>query len=57
MLLAVEGQLGGQYWAEDLTVDPWENKNIRSNQIDMEGEPAYVVDNTPAAVEIRAISS
>lgn len=55
-LLAVEGQLGGTYWEEPLTVDPWENKQIRSQQIDLEGSPAFAVDNTPAGLEIRGIS-
>jgi hypothetical protein len=54
-LLAVEGQLGGTYWESPLTVDTWDNKNIRSRQIDMEGSPAYAVDNTPAGLEIRGI--
>lgn len=56
-LLAAEGQLGGTYWEDPLTVDTWDNKPIRSQQIDLEGSPAFVVDNTPAAVEIRGISS
>lgn len=57
LLLAVEGQLGGTYWESPLTIDTWDNKAIRSQQIDMEGSPAYVVDNTPAAIEIRGISA
>jgi hypothetical protein len=56
-LLAVEGQLGGTYWEDPLSIDTWDNKSIRSQQIDLEGSPAYVVDNTPGALEIRGISS
>lgn len=59
VLLAAEGQLGGTYWEEGTgpTIDSWENKNLRrAQQIDMEGSPAHVVDNTPGGIEIRGIA-
>lgn len=54
VLLAAEGQLGGTYWEEanGPMVDTTEGPR-RSRIVEMEGSPAYAVDNTPAAIEIR----